>query len=255
MSNSPRAFKTLFLTSRGRILYGAALEAPLFIHWVACLIIFIAVIISVRERRSSDKIVLAWCGLGYLGGLSGVNFFQPRYIIISSVPTIILLSRFIAEVFDYSIKKTFMMRRLLFFTGVFLWAGLVYGEVWQLVNYYRIAHTHLEECRRNSYGCKEAAQYLNKIPDIRDCTIITDARMTLKAYLAQPVSKGERREVKGCMYYVVWAPESHPQDYWKGLFSHLYNLFRQRYPAETPVKTIYYPNGIAAIHIFKIEAT
>ena len=140
-------------------------------------------------------------------------------------------------------------------------------------DYYRIAPTHLEECRRNSYGCEEAAEYLARIQDIEDCRIVSDFRMTVFAYLKysyhiqqvfeQPpeehlmvtVGMPPQNNIgnkKMITYYVVWAPESHPEENWDGTFSRLYTKFRQRYPKEIPIKTIYYPDGLAALYIFKV---
>ena len=56
-----------------------------------------------------------------------------------------------------------------------------------------------------------------------------------------------------CTYYLFWAPQSHPKEYWGGLLWYGYQSFKQKYPNQMPIKTIYYPNGLAAMNIFKIE--
>jgi len=135
-----------------------------------------SIFISFCRREVSDKILLIWLGLGGLGAISGVKFFQARYIIIL-VPFLIVIAKLFAEIFNYAIKKAFFKCRLLFFTGIFLCTGLIFTEVFQIVHYYQIAPFNLEECRFNSYGCKEAAQYLSRVPDIKNYGIITDSSM------------------------------------------------------------------------------
>lgn len=191
--------------------------------------------------------------MGLLGSLSGVDFFQASYAIVVLPAFIIILSHFIVTGFDYTITRGFLKYRLLFFIITFLFLGLVFMEIFQLTNYYYTAPFDLEECRRNSYGCKEVAQYLSQAPDIRSCNINTDARMTVNTYLNHYILNSRKETQKACTYYAIWAPESHTREYWGGLFSHLYDSFSQKYPEKLPIKTIYYPNGLAAIHIFKVE--
>lgn len=252
--NNLMVLETLFSASQGRLLYGAALKAPLLIAKPTIFIILISIIISLWRRRVQDKIILIWLILGYLGGVSGVRFFSPRHVIIILAPSLILISRFIAEIFGYAVKMSSFRSRLLNLGGIFLCAGLVSTEVFQLVRYYQIAPTNFEECRRNSYGCREAAQYLSQIPDIENCRIITNGRMTVCTYLKyfgislQDDMVHRKRDEENPIYYVIWAPESHPQDYWiKPYFGDL----KVKHPQIKPVKTIYYPNGLEAIHIFR----
>ena len=223
-----------------------------------------SIFISFCRREVSDKILLIWLGLGGLGAISGVKFFQARYIIIILVPFLIVIAKFFAEIFNYAIKKAFLKRGLLFFAGIFLCMGLIFTEAFQMVRYYQIAPFNLEECRFNSYGCKEAAQYLSRVPDIKNYGIITDSSMEplhiyLNYYLFNIVDEfygGPKRQIgqyrKGA-YYIVWAPESHPEDYRGGEFSWLWKHFKINHPDATPIKTIYYPNGLPAIYIFKVE--
>jgi len=175
-NNSPVVFKALFFNSSGSVLYGKALNSPLLISRTTLLIVLFSIFISFCRREVSDKILLIWLGLGGLGAISGVKFFQARYIIIL-VPFLIVIAKLFAEIFNYAIKKAFFKCRLLFFTGIFLCTGLIFTEVFQIVHYYQIAPFNLEECRFNSYGCKEAAQYLSRVPDIKNYGIITDSSM------------------------------------------------------------------------------
>ena len=252
-ANTPVAFKTLFLASQGRILYGAAFTSALLIAWPGLFLCLASLIISLWRRKVSDKILLIWLGLGWLGALSGLSGFEARQVIILLPVLLILIGRFITWIFDYAIERTLLKRRLLYLAGALLSVSLVFAEGFQLAHYYRIAPFDLEECRRNSYGCEEAAQYLSQIPDIRNCRIISDTRMTVDAYHSRYLLNRSKGEATGCVYYVLWAPESHPEDYWGGLFTRLYRSFQQRHPDKLPIKTICYPHGPPAIHIFKVE--
>jgi len=257
-NNNPPALGSLFFSSRGRILYGAAFQAPLLIHWISLSIIIFSIIISFWRRGYAEKILLTWLCLGYAGGVLGVSFFQPRYIIVILVPLLILMGRFFSEIFNCAAKKTFFKRRLFFSLGILLCAGLVITEIFQLIRYYQVAPSNLEECRKNSYGCKEAAQYLSRISNIEDYRLSTGFRMTVTTYLKYFSGKNllyEEREGVGeprGTYYVLWAPESHPREYWNGYFTHNYYSFKSKYPNKIPVATIYYPNGLPAIYIFKV---
>ncbi|MCK4809532.1 MAG: hypothetical protein KAS99_01165 [Candidatus Omnitrophica bacterium] len=131
-----------------------------------------------------------------------------------------------------------------------------------VAHYYHVAPTHLEELRRNSYGCKEAAESLSQIPDIKNCQIVLQSRMMpVNVYLDLFAQSQDNRMYRKTQtkskinpaYYLIWAPESWPEDYWGGEFSWLWKYFKAKYPDATAIKTIYYPNGLAAIHIFKIE--
>ncbi|MBU0693404.1 MAG: glycosyltransferase family 39 protein [Candidatus Omnitrophica bacterium] len=235
--------KSLFFASRGGILYGAALQAPLLISRITFPIALLSLIFSFWRRKKSDKILLIWLGAGGLGSLCGVSFFQPRYIIVVLIPLLIFIARFIAEIFNYAAQKVFLKRKLLFFSGTFLCSGLIFTEIFQLVRYYQVAPAYPEECRRNSYGCRQAAQYLSQIPGIENCRIVIENRMTVYVYLEYfgvfIDSKTERIK-SDITYYVTWA-QNPPLG------------IEAQYSRITPVKTIYYPNGLDAIQIFEAE--
>lgn len=256
--NISNSFKGSFF-SKAYILYGHALDSPLFINYISFFIILCSISISIFRRKISDKILLMWLGIGYIGALSSVRFHAARYIIGILPPLLIFIGKFLAEIFDKMPKKISFKREVLFFIGAMLFINLISSEVYQLFDYYHTAPFHIEECRHNSYGCKEAAEYLSEVSDVKNYKIITDSSMEpldiyLNYYLLNVITirqKGIREQNEGA-YYVIWAPESHPEDYRGGEFSWLWKRFRTRYPDMMPVNTIHYPNGLAAIHIFKV---
>ncbi len=80
--------------------------------------------------------------------------------------------------------------------------------------------------------------------------------MSVDAYLKYYYGKDTKRRVifnTTRIYYIFWAPETHTKEYWDGAFWRGYHSFRQKYPGQTPIKTIYYPGGLPAINIFKVE--
>jgi 4-amino-4-deoxy-L-arabinose transferase-like glycosyltransferase len=263
--NISSSFKSFFFT-KADILYGQALHFPLLIHHVSFFIILFSIIIFIFRRNISDKIILIWLCLGYIGALSGVRFHAARYSIGILPPLVICIGVFITQIFNYLPSSPPLKKAVLFFTGIVLWLGLISTEVWQLLNYYYTAPFDLEECRFNSYGCKEAAQYLSQISGMKNYEIITDSSMEplyiyLNYYLFNttivdnfygnpPVQVRKQNKV---VYYIIWAPESHPEDFREGQFSWLWKYFKGKYSNSIPVKTIYYPNGLAAIHIFSVK--
>lgn len=260
-NNTPAAFENLFFNSRIEVLYGAALRAPLLVTRLSLPIVISSLIISFYRRKNADKIILVWLGISLLFGTIGIDYYQPRYIIGAMLPFSILMGKMIAEIFTYAEKSTRLKTKILYSTGLFFLIGFVSAEIFQLRDYFQNAPYNFRECRMNSYGCEEAALFLAQIPDLCDSQIITDDRMTLYLYLKgynisfpdeihkkYIVKPGEKRAI----YYVIWAPESHPENYWGGFFRKLYGSFRQRHPKEKPIKTICYPNGLPAIYIFKV---
>ena len=113
----------------------------------------------------------------------------------------------------------------------------------------------MEQCRRNGYGCKEAAYYISRLSDIENYEVIDDDRMTVLTYFdyfRRTKAPYNKKEQKG-RYYVIWAPESHPESYWGGRFSRRYDSFKRDHPDTMPIKIIYYPDGLEAIYIFRID--
>lgn len=262
-NNGLLAAKGLFFNSLGaKLPYSPTLQSPLLINLVVLFIIIISIAIFLRCRKPQDKIILIWFGLGYVCSFSCIAFltrggnyiFFPRYMISALVPSIILLSRFIDVLLIYS-KKCFSDKKILFYIGICLWMGLIFTECAQLARYYKIAPTNLEECRVNNYGCGEAAEYLKSLPDIKDYGIVFDNWMEpLKFYLDLSIwFNSWNSQSKTGLYYIIWAPQSHPEELWDGFFSRLYISFKQKYPNELPIKIIYYPNGLPAINIYKIR--
>lgn len=255
-NNSVSAIKSLFLPTG----FGA-LQSPLLISWVSLAVIIYSLLVSLYRRAPSDKIILGWLALGFLGSVAFVNNYEPRYIVIILVPLLILIARGAAGLFDFAFKSPLLMRRVMIGVGTFLCAGLFSLESQQLLEYYRRAPADLEEYFSNAYGCKEAAGYLSGVQGIEKCRIVTDNMMTVFTYLKydyhirrdfESYLEKRPKDKQMTTYYITWAPASHPKGYWGGIFSHLYPIFRQRYPQEMPVKTVYYPCGLSAIYIFKV---
>lgn len=255
-NNNAIAFKSLFFSSngKGRILYGAALGYPLLIHWIMLPIIFTSLMISAWKRKPADKVILIWLAVGYLVPTFCIDFFKPRYIIIALPVFLILIGKLTSQIFfDHGLKKKFIKFTLLF-TGIIFYTGLVFAEIYQVGYFYSVAPKHLEQCRRNGYGCKEAAYYLSQLPDIENYEVIDDYRMAVLTYFnyfRKSKVHYNKNKRKG-RYYVIWAPESHPESYWSGRFSRRYNSFKHNNPDKMPIKIIYYPNGLEAIYIFKV---
>ncbi len=256
-NNAPLAVKSLFFTSGGRLLYAASLGPALLITPLSLVLVLFSLGICFYRRKIADVILLVWFIVGSLGCIFGVRFFEARHYIIILIPLLIMISMFIVRFF--AIRSTSYFGRNLFIAiGVIFIMIVVVLEVSQTLRYYTVAPTNIEECRRNSYGGKEAALYLLNVVGIEDSQILSDVRMSLCTYLKyfsdnRITCKQDYSSFKQRKYFVIWAPESHLRDYWGGLFSGLYSYFKQRYPDVRPVKTIYYPNGLAAIHIFKVE--
>lgn len=254
--NIGHSFKGLFF-SKGYILYGHALHAPLFITPAAFFTALVSIIIGLINRKSQDKIIVIWLILGYIIALSCVRSYASRYSIAILPPVMILIGSLTALLIESK-------RRILAFAGALLVSFLFFTEAMQTVSYYRKAPFNLEECRHNSYGCKETAEYLSRVPEVKDYAIMTDSSMEpLYLYLNYFLNKSadindlysmdRYKECKGA-YYVIWAPESHPE-YWRnGEFSWSWKHFKDKHPDAKPLKTIYYPNGLEAIYVFKVDS-
>lgn len=290
------------------LLYGKALRAPLLIHPLVSIIFLLSLFKACWKRTTADKILLTWLSLGFLGGIGGVNYFEPRYILIILPPLIILLARLIVDLFNHIILiKSVIKREFLLMIGIFIFGFMLQNEMTQWAIYYHLAPVDLDECRYNSFGSKEAAEYLYQWPDIEKYTIVSDTRMTahlyyckqfllfnknkdyyefiekydpselfqnrrvfdaniitsvlykIKMYTSKKMGLEKKHDYSiiygsevGKRIYVLWAPESHPVDFWNGWFRQRFDKFKKNFPDEKPIKTIYYPNGLPAIYIFKI---
>ncbi|MCX5713938.1 MAG: glycosyltransferase family 39 protein [Candidatus Omnitrophica bacterium] len=241
--------------------FGRALEYPLLVHPVSFFLVLASIAVSLYRRKPEDKILLLWLALGYLGGIAGVRFGAERYYFTVIMPPLLIFSaRIIAALLNYHHTQRFLVRIVLKSLGFAVFVILFSSSLWQLVTYYYKAPQDFEECRYNSYGCREAAAYLSKIPEIRDYEIRQDVWMEpLKAYLGyflygdSSANNFLHKEAKGT-FFVVWAPDSHSEDYRKEEFDFqlFYKHFRQSYPDATPEKIIFYPNGVPALYIFGV---
>ncbi len=114
-NNCPLAFKSLFLSSSGRMFPAPAFHYPLLIHWITLPIILLALLIFLRRREAEDKIIFIWLGFGFLSGVSLVSIFQARYIIVTLVPLLLLIARSISVIFSSTTKINFIKQKLLSF--------------------------------------------------------------------------------------------------------------------------------------------
>ncbi len=262
-NNIPVSFNGIFF-KKACILNGQALDYPLLISGASFFMLLFSVALSLFYRKDSDRILLVWLIAGYLCAAIGVKHCDARYYItVILPPLLIFIAKFIAGIFDKIPKKVSFKREALLFSGITFLSILLVSEIWQVADYFHKAPSDLEECRFNSYGCKEAAQYLSKIPDIENYNIQTDTSMEplfiyLNYYLKKPLLAPQQPDFanrKKCAYYLLWAPQTHPEDWREGQFSWLWKHFRPKYPDIIPEKIICYPNGLEAVYIFKVEGT
>jgi len=252
--------ESLFFSAKGRVLYAKSFNQPLFIHWITLPIIILSGIISAYFRKPSDIIILTWLIVGSLSAILFVGLV-PRYMFIIIIPVVILISRFFMLLFDL-IEKNFIKARLsLFSITVLIFTGLISLELYQLISYYSRAPFNMNENIANSYGSKQAAEYLSHIPNIHNDQVETDERMVVFAYLDyfRKIKMKQNRDIMKMLpnkssdiYYVIWAAESHPLTQWGGIFTTLRSTFKVKYPNALPMKTIYYTNGLPAINLYKI---
>lgn len=264
------SIQQLFFASRAdSFLYGQALKAPLLVHPVVSVLLLAALAVIFLRRDRADFVILAWLSCGFFGAIGGISLFQERYILIILVPVLIVLGKFLSDIFGYAKKSGGFKKLALTFLGISLLGGILGLEACQWRNYYLSAPFDLDECRHNSYGSREAAEYLSQQPDILDYDVIYGERMTAYVYLNYYLlNKGV---INKCHYfepgetnapkpkgriYLAWAPESHPHNYMnsKGLFEFPYYYLKQKHPDLSAIRKINYPNGIPAMYIFKTTA-
>jgi 4-amino-4-deoxy-L-arabinose transferase-like glycosyltransferase len=252
MLNPIILFKSLFVTSKGTLLYGASLGEPLFVNSVFFLLFLGAIITGAYYRKGSDLLLLIFCLVCIVSSLPFIVVFQARYCIHLIVPFLILISAFFLRSWDHMAKSRLKMRRLLQVFFIVVYVVMISTEIVQIFSFYQRGPTDLEECRNNSYGCKEAAEYLSALPDISQHRVIQDVRMTLMAYHREQnfLSGGKDESIR---YHVLWAPESHPKECWNGILSWCHECFVEKYGQQVPIYTNYYPNGLSAIQIYRVE--
>jgi len=243
--------ESLFITSKGRIIYAASFYAPLLINVISVVLIILAFFKMGIRRSVSDKIVVIWLFLAIIGSSAFMSFFHPDYIIAALVPLIVLLGSGVTVCYDAAIGKIGKMAATIL-TGLLL-SFLLIVSLSQSINFYRYGPYDFEVCRKNSYGCKDAALFLSRIPGIDKCSVVTDTRMATLIYLDYILKRQPCIDKNLTKYYVVWAPTSHPQDYWDGIFTYGYKMFSLQFPREVPIYTAVYPNGIPALYVYKVE--
>lgn len=249
--NLPIIIESMFLSSKGRFLYAASFNAPLLISVVTAPFIMLAFFKMITRKSVSDKIIIVWLFSAITGSSAFISFFLPEYNIAALIPLIILLGSGLAFSYDFIIKKTGKIAAGMSIV-IILFLLLVVSLI-QSVNFYLYGPYDFEVCRKNSYGCKDAALFLSRMPDIDKCCVITDIRMTVVTYLDYLLDRQHCDKNNPAKYYVVWAPVSHPQDYWDGLFAYGYKAFHSKFPGETPIYTVFYPDGRPALYVYRVE--
>lgn len=269
-NNMGLSIQQLFFASRANsFLYGQALKAPLLVHPAVFILMLGALVSAVLRRNSVDFVMLVWLLGGFLGAIGGISLFQERYVLIILPPALIMLGKFLSDILNYAKNSNSSKRLILTFSGTLFICGILSMEIYQWRDYYLFAPFDLNECRNNSYGSQEAAEYLSKQSDIFDYEVIYGERMTVYVYLnyyllnegvinkCHYFEPGETNEMKRKgRIYLAWASESHPHNYMnsKGLFEFPYYYLKQKHPDLLPIRKINYPNGIPAMYIFKTTA-
>lgn len=249
------ACRALFVSTSGTFLYAQALIPALLIHWVSAFLILYALIRCLRRRGAADIVLSVWLCAGTAMSLLGTRCFQARYALFLLPAFIVLLAMALSDLLEYSWQRTGAYRYLLFVPGLLLSVGLVSGGLLQTLCYLRTAPLNTDECRMNSYGCREAAEYLLSQPDIKEAVLVESHRMTVAGHLCllRQCLKDKGVREGASYYYAVWAPESHDEREWQGASLKLYMSFRERFPGAAPVWSGYYPSGLPALYLFRIK--
>jgi hypothetical protein len=253
----PQAF---FTGKSTLLLYGVSLKQPLLIHIFLIPLIILSLLFAVFKNTAADRVLLLWLIIGFLGAFMGTNIIQARYVIFILPPLLVLLGRVIAV--SFSVRFLFdrlAIRIALFICCTTIFLSILTAEILQWSLCYHRAPFDSGECIANSYGCKEAADYLSRLPGIEEYPIVYGTRMTVDFYLDYFfLRQGRERHKRHFRFptnkiakekaiYVLWAAESHPSEFWinsSNLLKHL--------EGQDPIYTVYYPDGIAAIKIFQI---
>ncbi len=264
-----------FSCHKGPLLYARSLKSALLLGAPIFFLLLVSTVFALSRRRISDKMILIWMGTGLFmvfafGGCSFKNCMEARYLLIILPIPLILIARFINSFFFKQRNKNSLISKIkvwLLIIGVFICMDIVAIELLQIIDYFITDSISIEARKENSFGCAKAAEFFRHVPNGGNSIIISDIRMypiitylryyffnkdkNISLYLLESKNKKEMLPKK--TYYVIWAPESHKTNYWGGVFRNLYNIFSQKYPYQLPIKTIYYPNGQAAIFIFEIK--
>lgn len=249
--NSFSAVESLFIASRGRLLYAPHFNGPLLVHAASVLIVLGGIYAMIVKRRTADKIIIVWLFSAVIGSLMLISFFLPEYLIAALVPLVIVLGVGLDFCFGLILRRFGRLSALIFIGATVVFMVIV--SIRQSVNFYRYAADDLELCRRNSYGCKEAALFLSALPGIDKCSVGVDSRMTALVYLDYYLERKVCPEKQSIRYFVIWAPESHPRDYWQGAFKEGHLAFTALFPGQKPIHTVRYPDGLPALYIYQVE--
>jgi len=245
------SFQGLFFLAKDFFRCSPSWKYPLFIHVGSLFFMGYSLFFVAVRRKFQDKMLLVILGIGFLVGVWGLERFYFKYILFI-VPTLIIFL-----VYGISLLGNLIKNKMLSFLIKSLCLSFFIGlSLLQLRYYYIQAPTDELECVGNGYGCREAAEYLASLPDIKEARIIESERMTVNKYVnwfqeGKFLSKRSIRQ-KDIIYFVFWAPETHEEIKFKNNIN-LFHVFENHYRKQAPIKTIFYPNGKPAIHIYKVE--
>ncbi len=249
--NLPIQLKTLFISSKGKIIYAFSFRAPLLISVMSAAAIIFALFKMAVRRSTPDKAVMVWLACAFIGGCMFMSFSHPDYIIAALVPLVILFGAGLVFFYDVILARIGKLPAVLL-TGLAV-ASLLAASLSQSIDFYRHAPLDREVCRRNSYGCREAALFLSRIPGIDKCSVTTGVRMTTGVYLDYFIGRRGCGGTDKTRYHVVWAPPSQPQNDWDALCVYRYKEFNWRYPGKSPLYTAAYPDGAPALYVYAVS--
>jgi len=267
--NLKNIFESLFIDDKS-FLYGSSLYGSL-IPFTLLFFISLSAIRFLFRRKIKDFILIAWM-LAPIFLISFSEVLQARYLFMMLPAPLILCAKAIQD-----ISKITLNKKNLIFILISIFALIFIG--FQLITYFKIAPNQWDNLM-NSYGVSEAAEFL--YGDIKDDNflILESFRMDIKPQLEYLYFLDDKKdtwsvlgdkvfwefEIKKkkvldleksikdsntVLYYVVWDPSTHDpkfyQDFYEG-----YNFFKTIHPNIRPIKIVYYPNGKAAIQIFKV---
>jgi len=264
-------------------LFAPSMGYPLLLSKAFFILFLVSAIYAFCKHKASDLIMLTWVTLGILlTALIVKDGIQPRYLFVILPAPLILIAAFLKEKLISSKIKFLKISAYIILVLVVSHAIRIYFD------YHRTAPKDKEEWMVNSAGSKEAAEYLFKDNLSRNYTVVADFRMTVSAYLSYYIKlfkskkeifgdihkhfyempglyclkrdELEKIEKEGAgehktIYYFLWSGQTHnKKGDWRDYFTLLRENFKALHPDIEPIRRIYYPDGSAAIEIFKIVA-
>lgn len=261
-SNFLPAVRGLFCSQQIYFFYGEVLKWPLLVNCLSFFLFIGGMVFLCWKKQLIDKIVLAWLLSAFLLTIAFVDFVEARYILVILPMPLIVVGVFLAACARYRFVKYLSNIAFLF---------LIILSLLQLYQYGKNCPANFNACRENSYGCKQAANFLLEQTDLRQARIVLDDRMApVRPYLNYYKSSTGYSDADFDLlhsafievaaldhriptYYLIWAPQTHPEEYGAGIFSKLHKSFRQLFLNEKSIEVIEYPNGSPAIVIYRVE--